>query len=196
MPTKLTHWSNFPEKCWQNKTMTCMWDCGSNSHNQIIYCTLTFSNLLFPSIKALGNSMNRGSNESLARLASGKPYSSDEPLWPSEQEAGALRGFLPASLGEGNSYVCSSVMPSWPAAFPTSTTLENGDDLLGWTNMPFLEYRTPCLCSGLPRHPDECLRGWRPGCLQSYDVAREFMGCRRCPVLKYPGGQYLLGLHT
>lgn len=117
-----------------------MWDCGSNSHNQIIYCTLTFSNLLFPSIKALGNSMNRGSNKSLARLASGKPYSLDEPLWPSEQEAGALRGFLPASLGEGNSYICSSVMPSWPTAFPTSTTLKNGDDLLGWTNMPFLEW--------------------------------------------------------
>jgi len=99
-------------------------------------------------------------------------------------------------MGEGNSYVVSSVTPSWPVSFPTSTTPEHGDDLLGWTNIPLLAYWTLCLHSGLLRHPDECCHRWSSGCLQGCDVARECAGYRRCPVLKYPGGQYLLGLHT
>lgn len=86
-----------------------MWDHDSNSHNQIIYCALTFSNLLFPSIKALGKSVSRGSNESLAGLASRKPCNFNEPPQPSQHFACKLGGRQQLCCLFSNAFPTSSI---------------------------------------------------------------------------------------
>lgn len=83
-------------------------------------------------------------------------------------------------------YVVSLVMPSWTAAFPSSTTPEHG----GLNQCaPLGPHASSLAC------PDMMKNACMGELLAAYKAARVCMSYK-CPVLWHPRGQSLLELHT